>query len=524
MKKHLVKIACLLLLSSFCENTFSQSRIESTYHNPVLPGDHPDPTIIRVGENYYSAATTSSFAPNYPLYQSRDLINWDRIGSIFPEPPKWTSGAFWAPELYYINGTYYVYYTAKRKGDNISCIGVATTKDLTKGFEDHGILIEWGKEAIDAYVFKDDDGKLYITWKAYGLGPDRPIEILASELSADGLSLKGEHFSLTHHDKGWVGRGDEGECLVKHNGYYYMLYSIGGCCDNRCTYNVRVARAKSLRGEWEQYEEKALLEGGENLICTGHGTLVQTPDNRYFYLYHAYNSKDFEFVGRQGLLDEMLWDEKTGWPYFKHGNTPTSQAETPFKNTVQKRTPVFEDNFSSEKNAKYWQWNMHYAKPEIVRTPNQLILGSNDNESTFLGVMPQTGTYTMETCVTNQSDNLKGLSIYGSHNNLLSIGVGKSEVVLYQMREGNKEIIATAGVPANSPIYLKVECLTGRLFRFYWSTDQKNWNICLDKNGYSQLNATNYAIWGGGLRVGLWVENENGSTGVFSFFRLSNKY
>ena len=69
--------------------------------------------------------------------------------------------------------------------------------------KDHGIIIEWREEAIDAFVFKDDDGKLYITWKAYGLTEGRPIEILGSELSPDGLSLVGEHFTLCDHTKGW---------------------------------------------------------------------------------------------------------------------------------------------------------------------------------------------------------------------------------------------------------------------------------------------------------------------------------
>src|SRR5690606_28960672 len=120
---------------------------------------------------------------------------------------------------------------------------------IRKGFTDHGIIIEWGEEAIDAFVFQDDDGKLYIAWKAYGLTEGRDIEILASELSADGLSLVGEHFTLTDFSKGWQGAGDEGQCVVKHNGYYYMLYSIGGCCDNRCDYRVMVARSKNLRSD-----------------------------------------------------------------------------------------------------------------------------------------------------------------------------------------------------------------------------------------------------------------------------------
>ena len=143
--------------------------ITSTYNNPVIRGDFPDPTVIRVGEDYYAAGTTSDFAPSYPLYHSKDLVNWNKIGAVFNNPPEWIKGDCWAPELFYNNGTYYVYYTARKKSDNISCIGVAVTTDISKGFEDKGILIEWGKEAIDAYVFKDDNGELYITWKAYGL-------------------------------------------------------------------------------------------------------------------------------------------------------------------------------------------------------------------------------------------------------------------------------------------------------------------------------------------------------------------
>lgn len=219
------KLFCLLFC--FSAAIAAQTPVQ-TYKNPVIPHDFPDPTVIRVGEDYYAAGTTSDLAPGYPIYHSRDLVNWERIGAIFNDPPAWIKGDCWAPELYYHNGTFFAYYTARKKSDNISCIGVATTKDITKGFEDKGPLIEWGSEAIDAFVFKDDDGKLYITWKAYGLDPSRPIEILASELADDGLTLVGEHFTLTDHDKGWRGNGDEGQVLLKRNGYYHHFYSVGG--------------------------------------------------------------------------------------------------------------------------------------------------------------------------------------------------------------------------------------------------------------------------------------------------------
>ena len=227
-----------------------------------------------------------------------------------------------------------MYYTAKRKGDLVSCIGVATTRDPHEGFTDHGIIVDWGKEAIDPFVFKDDDGKLYITWKAYGLNQDRPSEILASELSPDGLSSKGRHFSLTRYDKGWKGEGDEGESIVKHGLYYYMLYSVGGCCDEHCTYEVMVSRSTSIKGDWEQHPTP-ILHGGDRWKCAGHGTLVETADHRYYFLHHAYHDIDFQFIGRQGMLDELIWDEKTGWPQFKNGDTSSAYASMPFKNTVQ---------------------------------------------------------------------------------------------------------------------------------------------------------------------------------------------
>jgi beta-xylosidase len=104
-------------------------------------------------------------------------------------------GSYWAPELFYRNGTFYVYYTARRKSDQRSYIGVATTRDPGRGFTDHGCLLEWTTEAIDAFVI-EDEGKLYITWKAYGLDKGKTIQILGRELTPDGLKVTGEVFPL----------------------------------------------------------------------------------------------------------------------------------------------------------------------------------------------------------------------------------------------------------------------------------------------------------------------------------------
>ena len=100
-----------------------------------------------------------------------------------------------------------MYYTAKRKSDGVSCIGVATTKDVKKGFTDHGIVVEFGKEAIDPFVV-EDNGELFITWKAYGLD-NRPIELLGCRLSDDGLKLEGTPFMLMRDDEKPSGSEDQ---------------------------------------------------------------------------------------------------------------------------------------------------------------------------------------------------------------------------------------------------------------------------------------------------------------------------
>ncbi len=494
----------ILIVLLFLTNAVVAQQIEQTYRNPVIQGDLPDPTVIRVGSNYYAAGTTSDFAPSYPLYHSTDLINWDRIGAVFNTPPAWIKGDCWAPELFYNDGTYYVYYTARKKSDNISCIGVATTKDITKGFTDHGPMIEWGNEAIDAHVFKDDDGKLYITWKAYGLA-NRPIEILASELSADGLSLVGEHFTLTDPAKGWIERGDEGQVLMKRNGYYYLFYSVGGCCDNRCSYRVHVARSKSLKGDWEQLEPNPILQGGDLWRCSGHGTIVQSPDGRFFYLYHAYHAYDFEFVGRQGLLDELVWDKKTGWPYFKNGDRPSAQAPVPFKNTVQRKEVNITDNFSSDQYDTYWQWDMNFSKPVVSKQKDKLTIENTQDGFCFWGVNTRTSNYTLETSVTPAGSNFKGLTVYGGPNNFIALGVEGSTVkIINKNRE--KSDIYTQSIGKADTVYLKVESFGGRLYKFYWSTDNSTWKVYPSND--TNIDGSKLPQWGKGLRIGFLLDGK----------------
>lgn len=514
-------LAALLTLQGWIAAA-QQNPPVSFYSNPVIPGDVPDPTIIRVGDKYYAAGTTSDFAPHYPVYESTDLINWEQIGSIFNDRPEWTSDSFWAPEFYYRDGTFYVYYTAKRKGDRISCIGVASTRNIREGFTDHGIIVEWGNEAIDAYIFQDDDGKTYIFWKAYGLDPSRPIEILGAELSADLLSISGEHFTLTDHSKGWKGSGDEGQVILKRNGMYYMLYSIGGCCDNRCDYRVMVSRSKNLKEGWEQLSGP-ILQGGGEWVCPGHGSLVTTPDGRYFYLYHSYNRIDFEYTGRQGLLDELVWNEATGWPYFKNGNTPSVSAPVPFPGTKQARTTIYADQFRNDKNRKFWQWDINKAKPLISMKGGKIRISSEETGRVFTGISPKSGNYTFEATIRKKDQLEKGICVYGNRRNMLYLTLQENRLTLVSVKNGNEEIVASREVPAKYPVTLKLEATDGRYYQFFY-TEKGSVQMPLEWQGTSSFDGNFLPQWGVAMRTGLIFNNQGISTAEFSSVRMETKF
>lgn len=516
----------LLLLTVLCFGVYGlyaqHNNPGNYYHNPVIPGDLPDPTIIRVGNTYYAAGTTSDFAPHYPLHESSDLINWKQIGAIFHKTPEWTSDSFWAPELYYHNGTFYAFYAAKRKGDRISCIGVATTKNIYEGFTDQGILIEWGDEAIDAFVFRDDDEKFYIFWKAYGLTPGRPIEILGSELDLEGLSLIGEHFSVTDYDAGWRGHGDEGQSIFKRNGMYYMLYSNGGCCDNRCDYRVLVSRSKDLRSGWEQLPDP-ILEGGGQWLCTGHGTLVTTPDNRYFYMYHSYHATDFEYIGRQGMLDEMVWNETSGWPRFKNDTYASEKAEVPFQNTKLQREAVYFEDFSTDKHLKNWQWDINKTRPVMKRTSDGLELSSKNEGLVFTGISPKTGNFVFDAGVQPETSIQSGICIYGNAKNLLALTVKGNRLVLFSIKNGTEEKLAEHGFTSTDSIKLRLEAENGRYFRFFYSYDNMDW-IELKLDGAAQFDGHFLPQWGAAYRTGLIFNSNDSGSAKFSYVRMENKF
>jgi beta-xylosidase len=468
---------------------------------PVIPGDLADPTIIRIGNAYYASGTSSEWAPQYPLFKSNDLIHWKQLGYIFPQTPSWASSSFWAPELFYRNGIYYIYYTARKKSDNISRIGVATTKDPGKGFTDHGIVLEFDKEAIDPFII-EDKGKLYITFKAYGLN-DRPIELLGYQLSDDGFKTEGEPFMLLRDDERI---GLEGQCIIKRNNYYYLFYSAGNCCGRTCSYHVNVARAISLKGPYVKHDNNPVLSEYNSWKCTGHGTIVNTPQGEDFYLYHAYSKNNDVYTGRQAMLAKLKWNKETGWPAVNpvSGEEPTG----------------LHDDFSVNKINDYWQWDFRHTEP-IIKTGKGLLhlsgrTTSNNITGTALTIRPYTSNYEISTAVMNSNASFKGLTVYGDANQATGIGVKNDMIQVWMVKDTMRKVLKELQVNPSAPLYLKIKVEDGYKLRFYWSNVFNSWNELTTGNDY--FNADFLPPWDRSPRPGLLQLGVEPA--VFDFFEI----
>jgi len=506
----------LLFLSVFVYLFEVQAQQKAEFINPVIPGDYADPTVIKIGDTYYAAGTSSEWAPFYPMYASSDLVNWTQTGYIFDKKPEWTLASFWAPELFYYNDKVYAYYTARNlKG--VTCIGVATADKPTGPFTDHGVIIEYGTEAIDAFIL-EDKGELYISWKAYGLD-NRPIELLGCKLSKDGLRLEGEPFSLMRDDEGI---GMEGQHWFKDGDYYYMLYSVKSCCGPGSDYQVYVGRSKNLKGPYEKYEGNPILYGdGSDFISCGHGTFTTTPDNRMFYLFHAYLSGDRFYGGRQGILQEMVIDANK-WPQFVTGSIGRlHQKSLPFENTIQE--PVitnFEDHFKEGKLSNIWTWNFVYSDID-TKTGNNLKLSGTplgDNKyGTALCVRPVWPEYTYETEVVNKNNSFKGLTMYGDSKNLVAFGVKDNRLILEEIKDDKDTILYE--YPSDAKVYLKMKVSKGRFCTFLWSKDGKTWQTV---DGIKDRDYTYLVRWDRVARPGLIHMGEKEHPAEFSYFKLNN--
>lgn len=491
------------LLISFCVALQLPSAAQAPIP-AVIPGDFADPSIISDGKNYFAVGTSSEWAPHFPIYQSADMKQWKQVGYVFDKAPEWTVGSFWAPEYYYMNGQYFIYYTARRKKDNISCIGVAVSTYPDRGFVDKGVIIEYGKEAIDAYIF-DDNGQRYISFKAFGLD-QRPIELLATKLSADGLRTEGVTFSLLKDD---TRVGLEGQSFIKKGDYYYLFYSAGNCCGAGCDYNVQVARSKQFAGPYERFEQNPILSENADWKCSGHGTFVQDKNGQDYFLYHAYSKQSNVFTGRQGLLAALNWPNGNDWPVF----AATVSSGVTIAGSLK-------DDFRAAQPGLYWQWDWRNSSPSVKQGKGQLRLGGTVNAKNATGIVlttrPFKAAFEVATRVSGQSSALRGLAYYGDVNASIGFGIADQQLQVWKVQSDQFRVVQTLDLPKPGAVELKISVDAAHQCRFYYK-QSGDWKELVVKEG---LSVDFLPQWDRSPRPGLHFKGSADQSAAFTNFSL----
>jgi beta-xylosidase len=523
---YLRTLACVLLVQVLL---VVGAAAQALYHNPVMRGDHPDPTVLRVGADYWALVTTGGWAPHFTILRSPDLVNWRTVGAVFQQKPDWAKGDFWAPQLVEDGGRFYLYYTARREeGKNKKgtlCVAVATAPRPDGPYTDHGPLVCQMIGSIDAFSLRDETGQRYLIWKEDGNDRDQPTPMWAQPLTADGLKLTGKPKQLFRNTAMWERHVVEGAYVLRRNGWYYMFYSGNACCGRGCNYALGVARARKILGPWEKNPANPIIGANSAWQCPGHGDVVTTPDGREYLLYHAYRKdRDTFNTGREAVLDLIEWNEK-GWPVINGGRGPASEAPAPLGRIEPAPASEFFDGFSTGQLAPAWQWPMNAA--QRVRLDAQggghltlapLNPAADAWTGAVLGWRVPSGNYTATALVDARAlaaGTRAGLAAYSWRDAAVGIALGDGKVFIWQREGRRQDTLTTVLAPTDAAaLYLRMTATDGEAYSFAYSANGRDWTPAGQRVNASYIESAHVALTaaGGAARFD-WVRVDPAGAG-----------
>src|SRR6185503_5926841 len=332
---------------------------DGRYLNPILSGDHPDPTIIRDGDTWYMTFSSFDAYPGLVIWKSPDLVNWTPVTAAL----KTNIGSVWAPELVKHDGRYFLYIPARFP--DVRSIYVIHA-DRIEGPWSEPIDLKLPRH-IDPGHAVGEDGKRYL----FLSGGDRVA------LSDDGLSTVGE---VTHvydpwrYPDDWVVEGfaPEGPKVMRRGDWFYLITAVGGTAGPPTGHMVIAARSRSIDGPWENAPNNPIVRtwsAREKWWSRGHATLVEGPARngreQWFMVYHGYEN-GFWTLGRQTLLDPVEWT-KDGWFVPKGGDLSKPIAK-PVNIPGAAHGMALSDDFATDRIGLEWAFHAPGPNENTRRT------------------------------------------------------------------------------------------------------------------------------------------------------------
>lgn len=320
--------------------------------NPILPGFYPDPSIVRVDEDYYIVTSSFSFYPGIPLFISKNLTEWTQVGYVLDRPEQlhvtyeMMSAGIFAPTIRYYNGVYYVLATNMTLG----CRNFLVKAQDPRGPWSEPYFIE-GADGIDPSLFFDDDGKCYYTGTTRFNDENGDHQaIWCSEFDIENNALIGERKIV------WAGAmvdayAPEGPHIYKKDDRYYLMIAEGG---TELHHAVTISRSDSVMGPYVGCPNNPIMTHrhlGKHypISNVGHGDLVETPSGEWYMVLLGSRLSDNKarILGRETFIVPVVWED--GWPVIAPGKGVVELGE-------QINRDIFRDDFDT--NTLELSWNM----------------------------------------------------------------------------------------------------------------------------------------------------------------------
>ena len=294
------------------------------FQNPLMPGNLADPAVIRHKGVYYLYATGEVDGDNgYRAYTSTNLVSWEPGPVVFrPGQPH-----VWAPDVWRdpASGRFYLYYTVNQT------VGVADADNPLGPFT---IRQKFFDKAIDAHLFRDDDGKLFLYFVQL---PGFRITVQPMKSPTE---LGGDSKEVLHPETEWEkmsGHVTEGPWLIKRQNRYYLIYSGSGA--DTPNYAVGYAVADNPMGPFKRAPHNPIIHRSDGLFGPGHGCAVQDDAGRWWHIYHQKNSERVEW--KRFIAMDPLWFDQDGNLYGTATRGTLQTAPTVLSNPIQRNFDPF---------------------------------------------------------------------------------------------------------------------------------------------------------------------------------------
>ena len=458
------------------------------YLNPILGGDYPDPSIVRVGSDYYMTHSSFNYYPGLIVWHSTDLIHWERISHALTK----NIGSVWAPDLVYVNGKYYIYFPAG--GTNW-----VVYANSPNGPWSEPIDLKLNGYIDPGHVVDDKKNRYLYLSKGYVV-----------KLTADGLATVGApvfNYEGWQFPKEW---STECFCLespksTKKNGYYYLTTAEGGTAGPATAHMVVSARSKSPYGPFENSPYNPIVHTenrGERWWNQGHGTLVDDTNGNWWIMYHGYE-KNFQTLGRQTLMLPIEWTQD-GWFKVPDGIIASNKIEVP-KVKASNSSHSLSDDFDNKKLNLQWQFYKDYNPNRIEFEAGKLVVkaeGKSFADSSPILVNSSDRKYEVQVEYTLEEGVEIGLCLYYNELANMHISATTEKFTVYNRQKRKISEPNTLGKHG----FLRILNDENEV-SFYYSTDGNDW-IRVERS--IEASGFNHNVFGEflSLRAGLFAFGE----------------